>query len=214
MCFSEKHIYSQRTFFWVCLGQQRRPLLALTAHHCFYDWFISPYNYKRHWHIMVWQEPDCLDLDWTILKYIDVKTLNIRNYRPKKYFLKLKPSHKCRPGLAHMYNTAASAWDVFVRFSQLSGKKPKINRPIKQNNTWPKLSDCCTSLGNTDLERNCSSTLFSETLWVAVSLSNHTGHTGDTLYSFLKSKRRVNGLLEKANANPINQSLGWHQALS
>lgn len=36
-------------------------------------------------------------------------------------------------------------------------KNPKINRPIKQNNTWPKLSDCCTSLGNTDLERNCSS---------------------------------------------------------
>lgn len=68
--------------------------------------------------------------------------------------------------------------------------------------------------GQHRLRQEPNPTLFSETLWVAVFLSNHTGRTGDTLYSFLKSKRRVNGLLEKANANPINQSLGWHQALS
>lgn len=94
---------------------------------------------------------------WTGLFWYEVdvkKTKQQETTGQKKCFSKLWTSHESRPVLTHVFNTAVTAWDLFVWLAQLSGKKPKINRPIKQNNTWPKLSDCCTSVGNTDSDRN------------------------------------------------------------
>lgn len=132
----------------------------------------------------------------------------------KNCFSKLWTSHESRPVPTHVFNTAVTAWDLFVWLAQLSGKKPQNQSTNQAEQHLAQTVWLLHIRGQHRLRQEPHPTLFSETLWVAVFLSNHTWRTGDTLFSFPKSKRRVNGLLEKANANPINQSLGWHQALS
>lgn len=64
---------------------------------------------------------------WTGLFWNEVdvkKKLNNRKVQAKKKcFSKLWTSHESRPVLTHVFNTAVTAWDLFVWLAQLSGKK-------------------------------------------------------------------------------------------
>lgn len=161
---------------------------------------------------MVWQ--DCLDLDRTILKWSWLEKAKQETTGQKKCFSKLCTSHGSRPVLTHVFNTAVTAWDLFVWLTQPSGKNPES---IDQSSRTTLGPNCLIAAHPwaTQTQTGTAAPHYSLRHYELLSsFQNHTGHTDDTLYSFPKSKRRVNGLLEKANANPINQSLGWHQALS